>query len=357
VSDDKLAPRASSGPRSASTTIAPGSTAPTRSAEDQREKLERALAEMLAVDRSRAAEPPRYRRLVGVTSMISIVLVLVVIGSVLALSHFSPKAAGGTAAPSTTASSTPTTTTATGSTTLPRGGNTTGPTAIASLTAASRDPTLIAAIGQGGQPMLLERTAASSFITNPTRTPVVEYIWSASGGAGGLENLVVASSLIELGGTFKKMTPLSLGGTYNSVGFSGPYRGPVLFESVQTVGPLGGQGSMPTPQAREQYVLYDATPYTSARGTLPFLDIASHYVLVGSEIPSNLVAGLTLGQIATALRLPHSQIARAIIGGANDLTAGICTTLSALSQPLPAVCLTAVIQRLETTLPTSPPRG
>jgi NAD(P)H-hydrate repair Nnr-like enzyme with NAD(P)H-hydrate dehydratase domain len=57
-----------------------------------------------------------------------------------------------------------------------------------------------------------------------------------------------------------------------------------------------------------------------------------------------------------ALRSPHSQIARAIIGGANDLTAGICATLLALSQPLPAVCLTAVIQHLATTLPTSPPR-
>jgi hypothetical protein len=107
--------------------------------------------------------------------------------------------------------------------------------------------------------MLLERTAASSFITNATRTPVVEYIWSATGGAGGLENLVVASSLIELGGTFKTMTPLSLGGTYSSVAFSGTYRGPVLFVSVQTVG-TPGQGSTPTPQAREQYELYDRPP-------------------------------------------------------------------------------------------------
>jgi len=356
VSDDKDARESSStaGRIRGATLTSATSTSQLQSPEAQRERLERALADMLALDRARAAEPSRRRRLVGVASVISIVLVLVIIGSMLALSHLSPKVVNGVS-PSTNASSLPTTTTSPVPTTMPPSAQR---SAVSVLTSASRDPLLTAAIGQGGQSIPLMRTTESTFITSPSATPVVEYLWSAGPGCAAcdVENLVVASSLIELGGTFRGLTPLSFGPTLSSIGFAGAYQGPVVFEAVETTAPLGGSSATLTPQEIGQYARYDTAPFATARGTLPFLDVASHYVSVGSAVPAGLVAGMTLRQVALALRSSKGQIARAILGSANILTASICSTLSALSRPLPAVCLTGVIQQLETSLPTSPPR-
>jgi hypothetical protein len=290
-----------------------------------------------------------------VTTIISIILVLLIIGSLLALSHLSPKVANGVSSPSTDSSSLPTTTGAAVPTTLPPPGGVASAPAISAIAAASRNRTLTSTVGEGGQPMLLMRTTASSFITSSTATPVVEYLWSARCGACVLENLVVASSLIELGGTFKGMSALSFGGSFSSVGF-GTYRGPVVFEPVEMVGPPGARSGTPTPQAKGQYELYDTSPYTTSKATLPFLDVASHYVTVGSAVPGSLVSGLSLRQIAAALQSAHGKVAQAIIGSANIITAGVCTTLSALSRPLPSVCLAREIQQLETSLPPSPPR-
>lgn len=354
MSDDKTAQGSSSiGQRG--TTLTSGSrTAASSSPEAQHERLERALAELLAVDRARTEEPSRYRRLVGVTTIISIIGVLVIIGGLLALSHLSPKVVNGASSPSTSSPSPPTTTAASVPTTLSPPGGLAGASAISTIAAASRDRALTSTVGEGGQPMLLLRTTASSFITTPTATPVVEYLWSARCGACGLENLVVASSLIELGGTFKGMSALSFGGSFSSVGF-GMYRGPVDFEPVEMVGPPGEPNGTPTPQAKSQYELYDASPYTTSKATLPFLDVASHYVTVGSSVPSDLASGLTLRQIAAALQSGHGSIAHAIIGSANILTASICATLSDLSRPLPSICLAGEIQQLAASLPTSPP--
>jgi hypothetical protein len=357
VSDRRGAQGRSSDGRSQGTTFASGSpTARSDGPDAEHERLERALQEMLAINRARAEEPSRYRRLAGMTTIIGVALVIVIIASVLALSHLSPKVVNGTSGSSPTSSSEPSTTTVPGQATIPPAGTTTGATAISALLVAGRDGSLTSLVGQGGQPIPLLRTPTSTFITNQTATPVVEFLWSARCGACGLENLVVATSLVELGGTFKDMAPMSFGPSFSSVEFSGTYRGPVVFEPVETIGPPGSSGAAPMPQARAQYAHYDVAPYAPVGAALPFLDIAGHYVSVGSDIPGNLVAGLTLNQIATALRSPRSMTAQSIIGGANILTAGICTTLAAIPKPLPLVCGSSVIQQLETLLPTSPPR-
>jgi hypothetical protein len=291
------------------------------------------------------------------TGIIGTLLVLVLIGSLLVLGHLSPKVVNGTSPPSTTASSQPpTTTTSPGETTIPPPGGTTKASAVAALASASSDEPLTSLVGQGEQPILLDRTPTSPFITNQSATPVVEYLWSARCGVCGLENLVVAASLMEIGGSFKGLVPMAFGSSFSSVGFGGSYAGPVLFEPVETIGAPGSPGQSPTPQARAQYAHYDVAPYATAGASLPFLDVAGHYVLVGSEVPASLVTGLTLGQIATALRSPQSKIAQAILGGANILTSAICTTMAAIPKTLPSVCDSAVIQQLEAQLPTSPPR-
>jgi hypothetical protein len=310
---------------------------------------------MLAVNRSRDDDHSRYRRLAGVTSLVSVLLVLVVIASLLALSHLSPKVVSGTPGSSVTSTSASTTTLGTGQTTIPQSGAI-GGTALSILESTSRNGPLITSVGQGGQRVLLMRTTALSFITNPGAKPVVEYFWRATCDACGTENLVVATSLLELGGTFSGLRPQSIGSRISSVGFgSVRYHGPVVFEPVEMPGATGGRASALSRQAQAQYALYDRSPYTKGVAVIPFLDVASHFVATASGIPSRLVSGDTLRTITTALHAGHSRIAQAILGSANILTAAICTTLTQLSCPLPPVCFSGMIQQLESSLPTSPP--
>jgi hypothetical protein len=85
-----------------------------------------------------------------------------------------------------------------------------------------------------------------------------------------------------------------------------------------------GVGFMPLqkPTARQaaSVAVYD----TSTR-TFPLLDIANHYVLVGSSFSPSLLGGLSQSQISTDLATPTSPAAQAILASANEITAAICT--------------------------------
>jgi hypothetical protein len=58
-------------------------------------------------------------------------------------------------------------------------------------------------------------------------------------------------------------------------------------------------------------------------GAVPFLDIANHYVLAGSQYSPQVLAGLSAGQIASQLRNPSSPVAKAIDGSAKVIIAAI----------------------------------
>lgn len=59
-------------------------------------------------------------------------------------------------------------------------------------------------------------------------------------------------------------------------------------------------------------------------GGIPFIDIGNRAVLAGATYSPGLLEGLTRIEIARALLEPASPQARAILGSANLLTAGIC---------------------------------
>jgi Domain of unknown function (DUF929) len=71
---------------------------------------------------------------------------------------------------------------------------------------------------------------------------------------------------------------------------------------------------------------YDAVPYvsSSSAGTIPFVDIGGKYVISGASYDVSILQGKTHEQIAAALKDPSSDIAKAIIGTANVITADIC---------------------------------
>ena len=60
------------------------------------------------------------------------------------------------------------------------------------------------------------------------------------------------------------------------------------------------------------------------QGSIPFLDIANKYVVVGASYSPQVLAGLTQAQIAQQLGDPSSPVAQAIDGAANAITAAIC---------------------------------
>lgn len=68
---------------------------------------------------------------------------------------------------------------------------------------------------------------------------------------------------------------------------------------------------------------YDAPPYTSDAGSIPFVDIANRYVIVGAGYDPTVLAGRTQAQIARALDDPRSSVARAVDGTANLIIAAI----------------------------------
>lgn len=59
------------------------------------------------------------------------------------------------------------------------------------------------------------------------------------------------------------------------------------------------------------------------QGSIPFLDIANRYVVVGASYSPQVLAGLSQGQIAQQLANPNSAVAQAIDGTANAITAAI----------------------------------
>jgi hypothetical protein len=128
-------------------------------------------------------------------------------------------------------------------------------------------------------------------------------------------------------------------------------------EASEVVGANGLPAQAATSQATAQFRLYDVRPYTKDPGAHPFLDVAGRYVAVGVGYTPALLAGRSLSGIAAGLTTPDTPLTRAILGSANQLVASVCTTLAALSRPLPIVCSNPAILAIEPTLPTTAPRG
>jgi hypothetical protein len=98
---------------------------------------------------------------------------------------------------------------------------------------------------------------------------------------------------------------------------------PVEEQTNQVVGDT--YGILQTPTAAENALLskYDAAPYTTSPGSIPFLDIGNRSIIVGASYSPQILQGLSLGTIARDLNDPSSPVAVAIDGTANQITASI----------------------------------
>ena len=104
----------------------------------------------------------------------------------------------------------------------------------------------------------------------------------------------------------------------------------------------GGHAPLDTLSAADQELFS-----TLGGGSFPFVDIGGKYVITGSSYDPQLLAGKTHAQIAAALSDPSSNIAKAVDGTANIITAAICAS----TDNKPAnVCTSAGVQAAAKTL-------
>jgi hypothetical protein len=94
-------------------------------------------------------------------------------------------------------------------------------------------------------------------------------------------------------------------------------------ERYSTLNPTGATYStLQAPSAREAA---SVATYDGSGPTFPLLDIANHYVLVGSGFSPSILAGLSQSQIVTDLGYPTNPVTQAVVSSANEITAAICS--------------------------------
>ena len=143
--------------------------------------------------------------------------------------------------------------------------------------------------------------------------------------------------------------------------YSGLYKKPLYtsqyidFVAVETLGNVqNSDGSYPTlqkltSQQQQLFNTYDAPPYTTQAGSIPFIDVANKFVAIGlgSGFSSQDLSGMSWSDIANSLSSGSSTASQHILGTANYMTAAIC--LATNQQPA-SVCSSSTIQKLEATV-------
>jgi Domain of unknown function (DUF929) len=102
-----------------------------------------------------------------------------------------------------------------------------------------------------------------------------------------------------------------------------------------------------TPEQDAMIRKYDAPPYVSSAdaGSIPFINFANQYLVAGASYDPQVLQGLTMPQIAAELKNPKSDVAHAIGGTTNALTAAICGTTN--QQPA-SVCTQPAVKAAAT---------
>jgi hypothetical protein len=125
------------------------------------------------------------------------------------------------------------------------------------------------------------------------------------------------------------------------------------FEAVELktnqIGANGNYQTLDTPTAEQQQIFatYDAPPFTTTAGSIPFIDFGGKYIVNGATYDPAVLQGKSASDIATALAQPDNAVAKGVIGAANTLTAAICALTK--NQPA-AVCADPVISSIRTKL-------
>jgi hypothetical protein len=286
--------------------------------------------------------PTTYRsRHAWLATLLPVTLVIVVITTLVVI-----KVTGGSGSP--TAASAHTAATTNGTTALPAG-------VFSDVTSVS--PSTWETVGRpAGLPLPVSVGGHPSLLTGTGGKPEVMYVGAEYCPYCAAQRWALVEALSHFG-TFTNLSATHSSSTdvypdtptfsfYGST-YSSPYLDFVPVE--QTTNQPNGQGgyvALQTLTAGQQRELasYDASPYTSAPGNIPFLSVGNHTLFIGASYNPQILQGLSMTAIARQLNDPTSQVALAIDGTANEITASICAVTG--GQPA-AVCNTAAVQSIE----------
>ncbi len=92
----------------------------------------------------------------------------------------------------------------------------------------------------------------------------------------------------------------------------------ISFQAVEMNDRDGAPLQTPTPQQRTIMQRYDNS------GSIPFVDIANRYILVGSQVQPSVIQRMSWDEIASKLDNPTNAVSKNINGAANVLIGAIC---------------------------------
>jgi hypothetical protein len=138
--------------------------------------------------------------------------------------------------------------------------------------------------------------------------------------------------------------------TFHGATYSSPY---LSFTGVETADTAGAPLETPTAAQEALFGTYDAPPYTTQAGAIPFLMIGNRYVQIGASYQPDVLAGMSRLQIAQGLTDPQaSPASNDILASADVMTAAICELTG--GQPSD-VCSSPGVTRAARSLPTRSP--
>ncbi len=121
----------------------------------------------------------------------------------------------------------------------------------------------------------------------------------------------------------------------------------LVFSAVETQDRYFQPLDTPTDLQQRLFRAYNVPEITGSDGAIPFVMIGNRYAWAGSQYDPGVLEGKTFDEIVAALQDPDTEIAKAIGGTANVITAMICE----LTEGEPAqVCSSEVIARAQAAL-------
>jgi thiol-disulfide isomerase/thioredoxin len=248
---------------------------------------------------------------------------------------------------------------------LGRAGATGGPATPAAAVPASvlsavtaPDPSVIAAVGKGGQPGELTRVAGTQVLEDAGGKPTVVYVGAEYCPYCAAERWSVIMALSRFGrfAGLGEMTSSSTDAYPNTSTFTfvrSSYSSQwVDFQPTELEDRNEQPLQSPSAQVAQVFQNVDKPPYTADAQGYPFLDIGGRFALYETSYSPQVLQGLSWQQIAADLSNPSSPVTQAIVGNANYLTAATCASTG--NQPA-SVCSSPTIRGIESTLDAQAP--
>ena len=234
-------------------------------------------------------------------------------------------------------------------------------------TVAATDPSIASIVN--GAPSALQFSGPSVDLLPPTKLsdapqmtagglPVLFYVDSGYCGNCAIENFPVAIALANFG-TFSGLTPTQSDQAdglppYNTVRFykstySSQY---LVFQPVELYSnqPQGDSYQLLqplTPSQQSVFTTYDAPPYASSTGSVPFLYFNGTYVQYGSQFAAHFFDNLSLSDIANQMQ-QQSDLRNNVMAAANVDIAEICQMTHGQPQQ---VCTASSVEAAASMLP------